>query len=155
MSKLEEGKTYKKIEAKKCKTKFLAELEILKQDPLYSKALDEVIQIEKRHTLVQCYEIYFSVKYATIFGEKVAVVGGHDALGNWDPSKAVEMYWNEGNIWKCKVSIKEAFSDFQFKYVCLLGTFVKWEQGINRNLSSSGERIDNKVKIVRDDVWNS
>ena len=92
MSKAEESKGWKKAEVKKYKTKFLAELEVLKKDPLYNKALEEVISLEKKKNMIVAFDINFCVKYATIFGEKMAVVGGSEFLGNWDPSRAIEMY---------------------------------------------------------------
>ena len=33
------------------------------------------------------------------YGEVHKIVGGHPALGNWDPNAAPAMRWNDGDVW--------------------------------------------------------
>jgi hypothetical protein len=154
MSKVDDINPIKKTEPKKCRTKFLSELEKLKKSPLYAKALEEVISLEKKKNSISSFEINFSVQFPTLFGEKMAVVGGHVALGNWDPSRAVEMNWNDGNVWKCTVISESNMADIPYKYVCIRGALVRWENGDNRIVDLKvGERVGNKVKVSNEDVW--
>ena len=147
-------KLNKRPGTKKFRTKFLAELEILKKDPLYSRALEEVILIEKKKNEVRAIELNLNVQYATIFGEKMAVVGGCDALGNWDPSRAVEMNWSERNIWRATALANGDLSEVPYKYICIRGTLVKWEAGDNRIIDPrKGERCGNRIKVIMEDIW--
>jgi Starch binding domain len=154
MSLYEEAKRYKKNDPKKFKTKFLAELEQLKLDPLYFKALEEVEKLEKQKKDMKRYEISFSIPYSTVFGEKMAVVGSHEALGNWTPSRAFEMHWTEGNVWKCNMEIDAGPQEIYYKYICINGSLVKWENSENRLIAFyQGEKVGNKVKINIQDYW--
>lgn len=150
----DDSKTFRRSESIKYKTKFFAEYEQLKKNPLFEKALAEVIAFEKKINQVTTIEANFSVQFATIFGEKMAVVGQGAALGDWDPSRALEMFWTEGNIWRCSVQIEGDCSGVAYKYVCIRGALVKWEAGDNRVLDvRKGERLGSKVKVDAEDVW--
>ena len=147
-------KSNKNPHSKKYSTKFLSELEVLKNDPLYTRALEEVILIEKRKHEIRAIEINLSVQYATIFGEKMAVVGGCDALGNWDPSRAVEMNWSERNIWRATTLANGKLTEVPYKYICIRVTLVKWEAGDNRIIDPcKGEKCRNRIKVFAEDIW--
>lgn len=153
MSKLDDNKTLRRSETKKYRTRFLTELEQLKRHPLYQSALDEVISSEYKSAITSL-EVDFNVEFSTYFGEKVAVVGGHDALGNWDPLKSVEMYWTEGNIWKCTINFEMCNSDIPYKYICINSESVLWEEGLNKFINTDhGEIRGTKLKISCEDRW--
>lgn len=150
----EEPRPFHRSESIKYKTKFFAEYEQLKKNPLFEKALKEVISFEKKQNQICAIEANFSVQFATIFGEKMAVVGDGPCLGDWDPSRAIEMFWSEGNVWRCSVHFNGDCSGISYKYVCIRGTLVKWETGDNRVLDvKKGEKIGNKVRINAEDTW--
>jgi hypothetical protein len=50
--------------------------------------------------------VTFSVPYPTTFGEEIAIVGNKEALGEWDPSKAVAMRWTDGHIWVTTIELE-------------------------------------------------
>lgn len=153
MSKLDDSKSLRRTETKKFRTRFLTELEQLKRHPLYQSALDEVISSEYKSAITNL-EVDFNVEFSTYFGEKVAVVGGHEVLGNWDPLKSIEMYWNEGNIWKCTAYMSMCTSDIQYKYICINSESVLWEEGLNKVINTDqGEIQGTKLKIIVKDVW--
>ena len=40
------------------------------------------------------------------FGEVHKIVGGHPALGGWDPSAAPEMRWTDGDVWTLDIDVQ-------------------------------------------------
>ena len=154
MSKPEDQKPIRRMESKKYKTKFYAEYEQLKRNPLFNQALAEVIALEKKKGMIESIDIGFNLNFSTVFGEKMAVIGESEYLGNWDPSRALEMTWNEGNIWKCSVNIPNPPDHINYKYICIRGTLVRWENGDNRVVDvRKGERKGNKIQATVDDLW--
>ena len=150
----DQTKYLKSVGGKRHRTRFWAELEVLKKDPLYEKALEEVILMEKKRNEVCSVELSFSVHYATLFGEKMAVIGEGEFLGNWDPSRALEMDWNEGNIWKCTALTSVGVAEIPYKYICIRGTLVKWETGDNRIIDLRRcERSGDKITASVEDIW--
>ena len=104
--------------------------------------------------------INFEIKYNTIFGESLALIGSINELGLWDQSKALNMEWNEGNIWKCCLNLNNYINmiDFEYKFIVLEGNKIKfWEDGENRKLITSqiemlfGNFKDNKY-IEKNDI---
>jgi hypothetical protein len=41
----------------------------------------------------------FTIPYRTAWGDHVALVGSHPALGGWDPARARPLEWSEGDAW--------------------------------------------------------
>jgi len=127
----------------------------LKKDPLYEKALEEAIRIEKLNAK-KPYEINFSVQYDTNFGEKVVVAGNYSILGEWNPEKGFELLWSEGNYWKGSLILETMEVPLEYKYVCLKEDFQKWERGLNRVVESqSGRTSGTKIVIENNDTWQS
>ena len=79
-------------------------------------------------------EVEFSVEYTTNFGEKIALVGSSPELGAWDLEKAVELLWNEPNVWKTKVNVSK--SPLEYKYIFVSTDSTAWEGGKNRSLAA-------------------
>ena len=102
------------------------------------------------------YQINFSIKYDTSFGDKIKITGNKEQLGNWDPEKAIELEWNPENLWKTSLSIqKENLKDLEFKYVCQKanGELV-WESGDNRDLSDEATQVGGSNLVCdRHDAW--
>ena len=80
-------------------------------------------------------KIYFEIKFDTFFGQSISIIGSIDKLGNWNEYKALNMNWNEGNIWKANIE-DDNIKCFEYKFIILEnGIIKKWEDGINRYFS--------------------
>lgn len=77
----------------------------------------------------------FEIKYDTIMGESVAIIGSINELGSWKRKKALQMKWSEGNIWKTSMNYNNTndVKDFEYKFVVMSNNHIKhWEDGNNR-----------------------
>ncbi len=81
--------------------------------------------------------IVFQMKYNTLPGEDLGVIGSIEELGMWDQNKALKLSWNSGNIWKTKINYNfTRANSFEFKYIFISNGRVKqWEDGNNRKLN--------------------
>jgi len=80
-------------------------------------------------------KINFEIKFDTFFGQSISIIGSIDKLGNWNEYKALNMNWNEGNIWKANLE-DDNIKCFEYKFIILEnGIIKKWEDGINRYFS--------------------
>jgi hypothetical protein len=80
-------------------------------------------------------KINFEIKFDTFFGQSISFIGSIDKLGNWNEYKALNMNWNEGNIWKANIE-DDNIKCFEYKFIILEnGIIKKWEDGINRYFS--------------------
>ena len=80
-------------------------------------------------------KINFEIKFDTFFGQSISIIGSIDKLGNWNEYKALNMNWNEGNIWKANIE-DDNIKCFEYKFIILEnGIIKKWEDGINRYFS--------------------
>jgi len=81
--------------------------------------------------------IEFEMKYNTRPGEDLGVIGSIDELGVWDQGKALKLNWNNGNIWKNKISYNSnKNNNFEYKFIFISNGRVKqWEDGNNRKIS--------------------
>jgi len=74
-----------------------------------------------------------SVKYNTIPGQEVHVIGNIPELGNWKDEKVCKLQWTEGHIWKTIKPITTSKKFFQYKYILVQdGVRVAIESGIDR-----------------------
>ena len=80
-------------------------------------------------------KINFEIKFDTFFGQSISIIGSIDKLGNWNEYKALNMNWNEGNIWKANIE-DDNIKCFEYKFIILEnGIIKKWDDGINRYFS--------------------
>ena len=80
-------------------------------------------------------KINFEIKFDSFFGQSISIIGSIDKLGNWNEYKALNMNWNEGNIWKANIE-DDNIKCFEYKFIILEnGIIKKWEDGINRYFS--------------------
>lgn len=95
-------------------------------------------------------KIIFQMKYNTVPGEDLGVLGSIQELGNWDQNRALRLGWNDGNIWKTTINYDFSKSnDFEFKFIFILNGRVKqWEDGNNRKISFEylKQNIEPKIK---------
>ena len=79
--------------------------------------------------------IYFEIKYDTIMGESLGVIGSLNELGLWKQNKALKMKWNIGNIWTATLNLNNYNNliDFEYKFIVISNNHIKcWEEGNNR-----------------------
>lgn len=79
------------------------------------------------------------------FGEHVAIVGGHEQLGSWDPKKAVALQWREGDEWVGNASFGAGVR-LEYKYIVRQSdcSLSYWQSGPNCDLevaTDPGARI--------------
>ena len=88
------------------------------------------------------FDIFFKINYKCSPGESVFVVGNIKELGNWDPTRAVPLSWNEGHNWEKTVKLtQDNTKNIEYKFIvapthkpchCCV---VRWESGSNRILN--------------------
>ena len=54
---------------------------------------------QKINNEIKINKIAFSIKYNSIYGEEVVILGSTAKFGNWNLYKGFHLKWNEGNIW--------------------------------------------------------
>ena len=84
-------------------------------------------------------EVEFTIEYKTNFGEKIMVVGSSPELGAWSVKEAIELQWNEPNLWKGKARV--SMFPLEFKYVFVSNDAVVWEGGVNRTITAETSKI--------------
>ena len=66
--------------------------------------------------------------------ERLGIVGGGEALGNWDAKQAIPMTEHENNEWVVSLDANRLPQTFEFKFVMLSKDAPVWENGINRTI---------------------
>ena len=69
--------------------------------------------------------------------ERLAVIGGGEALGNWEAKRALEMAEHENNEWVITLDADALPRSFEFKFVALddeIDVTPLWENGVNRTI---------------------
>jgi len=115
---------------------------------------ETLLKHSKKSTRGHSPKIYthiFKVK-APLAGkdERICILGGNQALGEWDEDSYVPMTL-EGKWWTAKVSLPKESFPLTYKYgVCDAKhkKFLYYEQGENRNLH--GDAVDKKMTILHD-----
>ncbi|GAB3618925.1 carbohydrate-binding module family 20 domain-containing protein [Glutamicibacter endophyticus] len=91
-----------------------------------------------------------SVTAETAWGQNVRIVGNNAALGNWDPSAAVELSPTNYPNWTGTVDLP-AGTQFEYKYVKVDGSGnVVWESGANRTAT-----VDASGSLALNDSWRN
>jgi len=99
-------------------------------------------------------KINFFIKYRTVVGEELFILGNNYYLGDNEPSKAVKLEWYNEDYWRGTINFPDDFDDtIHYKYI------LKDKKG---NEIFDGERnrfIDLSSKNIKFysifDVWNS
>ena len=69
-------------------------------------------------------------------GERLALIGGGEALGNWEAKQAMGMAEHENNEWVITLDAAGLPQTIEFKFVMLNETVAPiWESGMNRTVS--------------------
>ena len=91
--------------------------------------------------------IIFKVKYETIKGQEVFILGNTKELGFWQPGKGLKMSTDEASypFWRTTEELKLSIgTEISYKYL-IMNTFTKeiqWES----NMSNRSLKIENKGK---------
>ena len=135
----------------------LLDLSEMKKRPDFLNHLYTAIQIEKNLKLGVTYELNFSIRYETCFGERIVIAGTPEFLGNWNPLKGLELEWTTGNVWKANILIGEGvLKDFEYKFVCIKCNGIEWEKGENRLLKvSDGLENGSNILFKNTSMWQS
>jgi 4-alpha-glucanotransferase len=81
----------------------------------------------------------FHIQYKTNWGESLFVCGNDQALGNWNPDKAIPMQYIGNSFWQAEVELGPSQS-YQYKYFLRNhdGQLI-WEGGENRAFETNGK----------------
>ncbi len=70
--------------------------------------------------------------------ERLAIIGGGEALGNWEAKRALDMDEHENNEWAISLDADRLPQTFEFKFVALddeVDVTPLWENGMNRTIA--------------------
>ena len=70
--------------------------------------------------------------------ERLAIIGGGEALGNWEAKRAIDMTEHENNEWAISLDADILPQTFEFKFVALdeeVDVTPLWENGMNRTIT--------------------
>ena len=67
--------------------------------------------------------------------ERLGIIGGGEALGNWDLKRVLPMTEHESNEWVVSLDADRLPQTFEFKFVALSQEAPVWENGANRTVS--------------------
>ena len=98
-------------------------------------------------------KINFFVKYRTVVGEELFILGNNFYLGDNDPSKAVKLSWYNEDYWRGTIDFPDDFDDtIHYQYI------LKNKKGIEIFDGERNRFIDLSLKKIKFysvfDVWN-
>ncbi len=106
---------------------------------MYSSAFtDCVMACQREMSTTTEYErtVRLKVRAPQIgIGSQLAIVGEGEALGNWNPDKALPMFEHEYHEWVVSLDVSTLPQTFEFKFVMLGIDDPLWEQCANRTVS--------------------
>ena len=85
----------------------------------------------------------FRLRYDSRWGEELFLTGNSDELGKWNPNKAVPMEYVGPGIWSVSVEThgRASIQTTEYKYFIRENGQIRWEDGPNRILSESKDRV--------------
>ncbi|EAS05131.1 starch-binding domain protein (macronuclear) [Tetrahymena thermophila SB210] len=106
------------------------------QQHLYGARADPIQRLSSTNQL--CI-VNWQISYQTNYGERLAIVGNIHELGNWKKEEALNLQWNNNNIWNGQIIINLNGSSnvqkiLEYKYILIdeKNQKVQWEEGQNR-----------------------
>ncbi|MCM1292632.1 MAG: 4-alpha-glucanotransferase [Bacteroides sp.] len=123
--------------------------------PFYSSAFTEAIFNRKCQTPMHSLKpstLQISVEAPHVESDcMVAIVGSNDALGNWNPAKAIPMNSCRFPIWSLQLMMSDfAGQHVEYKFVLMREydrSILEWEDGENRTLDIA-ESMDNHAMVI-------
>ncbi len=124
-----------------CYTVYDHWIDIPEDSFLYSSAFTECVAAREHHMSEEtAYSktIRMKVRAPQLrWNERLAVIGGGEALGNWEALRALNMAEHENNEWVITLDAEKLPETIEFKFVSLdeeLDVTPLWENGMNRTV---------------------
>ena len=109
---------------------------------LYSSAFTECVAARKRKMSEEsayAKTVRLKVRAPQLrWNERLAIIGGSDALGNWEALRALTMAEHENNEWVITLDADTLPDTIEFKFVSLdeeIDVTPLWETGMNRTMT--------------------
>ena len=109
---------------------------------LYSSAFTECVAARERHMSEETAygkTVRLKVRAPQLrWNERLAVIGGGEALGNWEALRALNMAEHENNEWVITLDADTLPDTIEFKFVSLdeeIDVTPLWETGMNRTVT--------------------
>ena len=109
---------------------------------LYSSAFTECVAARKRKMSEEsayAKTVRLKVRAPQLrWNERLAIIGGSDALGNWEALRALTMAEHENNEWVITLDADTLPETIEFKFVSLdeeIDVTPLWETGMNRTMT--------------------
>ena len=109
---------------------------------LYSSAFTECVAARKRKMSEEsayAKTVRLKVRAPQLrWNERLAIIGGSDALGNWEALRALTMAEHEDNEWVITLDADTLPDTIEFKFVSLdeeIDVTPLWETGMNRTMT--------------------
>ena len=117
-------------------------IDIPEDSYMYSSAITECVAARK-HKMSELEEfgrtVRLKVRAPQLRGnERLALLGGGEALGNWEAKRALNMTEHESNEWVVSLNADKLPQTFEFKFVALdeeADVTPLWENGVNRTIA--------------------
>ena len=117
-------------------------IDIPEDSYMYSSAITECVAARKREmSELEEYgrTVRLKVRAPQLRGnERLALLGGGEALGNWEAKRALNMTEHESNEWVVSLNADKLPQTFEFKFVALdeaVDVTPLWENGANRTIT--------------------
>ena len=117
-------------------------IDIPEDSYMYSSAITECVAARKcKMSEQQEYgrTVRLKVRAPQLRGnERLAILGGGEALGNWEAKRALDMTEHESNEWVVSLNADKLPQTFEFKFVALdekVDVTPLWENGANRTVA--------------------
>jgi 4-alpha-glucanotransferase len=116
-------------------------IDIPEDSYFYSSAFTECVAARERHMSEETAygkTIRMKVRAPQLrWNERLAVIGGGEALGNWEALRALNMAEHENNEWVITLDAEKLPETIEFKFVSLdeeIDVTPLWENGMNRTV---------------------
>ena len=116
-------------------------IDIPEDSYFYSSAFTECVAARERHMSEETAygkTIRLKVRAPQLrWNERLAVIGGGEALGNWEALRALNMAEHENNEWVITLDAEKLPETIEFKFVSLdeeIDVTPLWENGMNRTV---------------------
>ena len=98
-------------------------------------------------------KISFYLKYSTVFGEELFILGNNKFLGDNDPSQLVPLEWYNEDFWRVIIDFPEDFDDFvHYKYVLKDKKGVQIFDGEENRFINISTKKTTSYSVF--DIWN-
>jgi len=116
-------------------------IDIPEDSYLYSSAFTECVAARERHMSEETAygkTVRLKVRAPQLrWNERLAVIGGGEALGDWEAKRALNMAEHENNEWVITLDADKLPDTIEFKFVSLdeeIDVTPLWENGMNRTV---------------------